>query len=323
MGTTITSFDVTSAIGGTVLSGTIALTTGSASVTGTGTHFTTDLQAGQSLVFGADTSHTVYQIAAVANDTSLTLTTPYSGTAAPNSPITRWSTTALKDYGLVLSVSQPTTIPKPLPLTIRVFAKDGPIPQTVAGLAAQLERTINAALAVQWPGASVRCSVDTQTSGTTTTWAIRINGLLPSLPTAILSDAVLSFAAPPSPLGDAAGALGLSTPAVSNVAHYTLGSGNAFGSQTASVAGKPGNGLPGATQLIGDELAFTGIYALQKIDLFNLLSIPDATRAAPGNPSVLDAGIAPGDVNAIYAAAISLCQREASHAAGRPAAVCQ
>ena len=189
VGTTITSFDVTSAIGGTVLSGTIALTTGSASVTGTGTHFTTDLQAGQSLVFGADTSHTIYQIAAVANDTSLTLTTPYSGTAAPNSPITRWSTTALKDYGLVLSVSQPTTIPKPLPLTIRVFAKDGPIPQTVAGLAAQLERTINAALAVQWPGASVRCSVDTQTSGTTTTWAIRVNGLLPSLPTAILSDA--------------------------------------------------------------------------------------------------------------------------------------
>ncbi|MGH7059030.1 MAG: phage tail sheath family protein [Stellaceae bacterium] len=201
------------------------------------------------------------------------------------------------NFGVVLSVSQPAAAPQPLPLTIRVFAQNGPIPQTVAGLAAQLERALNAALAVSWPGASVRCSAVAATGGTQ---AIRVNGFLPSL-----GDAVLSFAAPAAPLGNAAAALGLAAPATANVAHYTLGTGNAFGSQTASAAGSNGTGLPGTDELIGDPGLFTGLYALQRVDLFNLLSIPDATRAAAGNPSALDTSV---DPNSIYAAAISLCR---------------
>jgi Bacteriophage tail sheath protein len=201
------------------------------------------------------------------------------------------------NFGVVLSVSQPPTAPAPLPLTIRVFAQNGPIPQTVAGLAAQLERTVNAALGVSWPGASVRCSAVAAAGGTQ---AIRVNGFLPGL-----GDAVLSFAAPAAPLGDAAAALGLTAPVTANVAHYTLGTGHVFGSQTAAVAGGDGTGLPGTAELIGDPIQFTGLSALQRVDLFNLLSIPDATRAAAGNPAALDPSV---DPNSIYAAAISLCR---------------
>ncbi|HEX3350140.1 MAG TPA: phage tail sheath C-terminal domain-containing protein, partial [Acetobacteraceae bacterium] len=190
------------------------------------------------------------------------------------------------------------TAPAPLPLTIKVFANGGAIPQTVAGLAARVEQTINGSLAVNWPGAAVRCAAVDAGGGNL---AIRIVGFLPGH-----NDAVLSIAAPAGPLKDAATPLGLAALANTNVAHYTLGTGNAFGAQTASALGTDGTGLPGATQLVGDEISFTGIYALRKVDLFNLLSIPDATRAAPGNPNALDPAI--GNSNNVYGPAISLCR---------------
>jgi phage tail sheath protein FI len=92
---------------------------------------------------------------------------------------------------------------------------------------------------------------------------------------------------------------------VANVAHYTLGTGNARGAQTAAAAGGEGTALPGTAGLVGEEIAFTGLHALRKVDLFNLLAIPDATRAAAGNPPALDPSV---DPNSIYAAAISLCR---------------
>jgi predicted phage baseplate assembly protein len=63
-----------------VLAGTVTLTFDSTTVTGLGTTFTNYLQVGQWLVFACDTSQTPYQISAIANDTSLTLATPYAGT---------------------------------------------------------------------------------------------------------------------------------------------------------------------------------------------------------------------------------------------------
>ena len=79
-----------------------------------------------------------------ANLVQATLNTTVGGAAA--------AAVATGDFGVQLLGAAPA--PAPLPLDIKVFAQDGPIPQTVAGLAAQLERTINAALAVNWPGAS-------------------------------------------------------------------------------------------------------------------------------------------------------------------------
>ncbi|MFI5250737.1 MAG: hypothetical protein ACHQTF_12240, partial [Gemmatimonadales bacterium] len=208
------------------------------------------------------------------------------------------ATVANDDYSLLLSTSQPATPPAPLPLPpIKIFAKNGPIPQTVASLASRVEQTINASLAVNWPGAAVRCAAVDGGGGNQ---AIRVVGFLPGH-----DDAELSFGAPAGPLKDASGPLGLAALTNVNVAHYTLGTGNNFGSQTASTAGTDGTGLPGTTQLVGDEISFTGIYALRKVDLFNILSIPDATRAAAGNPNALDPTV---DPNAIYGAAISLCR---------------
>jgi uncharacterized protein len=211
---------------------------------------------------------------------------------------TATSTTANNNYGVQLSVSSPSTPPSPLPITITVFPKTSALPQTVSGLASQLQTAINLALAVQIPGASVQCSV----SGTGSNQAIRVNALLPQFP-----DAVVTFAAPPSGPSDASHALGLNVsipPASSNVGHYALGTGHVWASQTASTAGVDGTGLPGTADIIGDPGLFTGIYALQKVDQFNLLCIPDATRALAGNPSAPDSTI---NTNAIYGAAIALC----------------
>jgi hypothetical protein len=58
----------------TVLAGTVTATTGSATITGSGTAFNTALTAGQWLVFSSDATKTPYQILSIASATSLTLT---------------------------------------------------------------------------------------------------------------------------------------------------------------------------------------------------------------------------------------------------------
>ncbi len=62
-------------------------------------------------------------------------------------------------FGLEFSTSAPSPAPSPLPVTVTVFPKGTPIPQSLDGLAAQLQQAINNALTVQMPGASVQCSV--------------------------------------------------------------------------------------------------------------------------------------------------------------------
>ncbi len=220
---------------------------------------------------------------------------------AVNTALGGGTAVATNDFGVTISVSSPPTAPAPLPLTVKVFSIGSPLPQSLAGLAAQLQTTVNNALAIQMPGASIQASVAPTATGS----GIRVNALLPQAP-----DAVVTITAPASGPKDAAGPLGLTAPFSTNVAHYALGTGNGTGtnawggSQTSSTAGKPGTGLPATGDLIGDPGSFTGIYALQKVDLFNLLSIPDATRANPSDPNALDTTV---DPNAIFSAAITLC----------------
>ena len=204
--------------------------------------------------------------------------------------------TATQDFNLVMSTSSPGTPPTPLPLTIKVFTSGSSIPQTLSGLANQLQQAINAVLAVKMPGASVTCSVSPVGTGK----GLRVNASLPQNP-----DAVVIFSAPASG-GDASAALGINNPSLANVAHYALGTGNAFANQTSSTKGSDGSGLPQSGDIIGDPAKFSGIYALLKVDLFNLLSIPDATRALPSDPSSPDTNV---DYNAIYGAAITLCDQ--------------
>lgn len=67
---------------GQIIYGQVAVTNGSATVTGVATAFTTDLAVGSSLTFGADSTGTVYKVSAIASDTSMTLTANYGGTTA-------------------------------------------------------------------------------------------------------------------------------------------------------------------------------------------------------------------------------------------------
>lgn len=303
VGTTLVAGAVVAALTGTAATGTAKLTQGSATVTGAGTAFSTDLKVGQTVVFGADPTSAQYQVQAIASNTSLTLSSSYAGVNAAASTVSGLASGALKDFGVQLNVTSPSTPPTPLPLDIKVFPKNAPVPQTVTGLAAQMQSAINASLAVQMAGASVTCSV----SAIGSNQSIRVNASIPQFP-----DAVLTIGTPGAALSDVSPLLGLKTPATANVAHYAMGTGNGSGvngwggQQTSSQAGADGTGLPGSGDLIGDPALFTGIYALDKVDLFNLLCIPDATRAQAGNPSALDSSV---DPNAIYGAAIAMCDR--------------
>jgi len=298
-GSAITPGSVAVGLCGKQIAGTVAVTQNSAAVVGTGTRFTTDLQAGQPVAISGDATNGIYTIQSITDDTHLTLAPAYGGANAPGASLTVGGTQATADFGLVVSTSKPATAPAGLPVTVRI-PQNSSIPQSLTGLAAQLQQAINSVLAVQMPGAAVVVGV-TSLPAAGGGQALRINAMLPGNP-----DAVLQISPPPAGTSDARSALGLTNP-TSNVAHYALGTGNGgagWGSQSASTAGVDG-GLPASADLIGDPAAYTGIYALQRVDLFNLLSIPDATRANPADPSALDASV---DPNAIYSAAIALCR---------------
>jgi hypothetical protein len=210
-------------------------------------------------------------------------------------------TTASAACGLTLTLPTSVYSAGTTP-TITIIGNGGLIPQTVAGLASQLQQALNTWLSINVQGASVVASAAPNGTGTQ---GIRVNFLLPNDP-----DAIVSFGAPGSG-NDIAAALGIGSTAVptsANVAHYALGTTTSdpslsYGSWSATTP----SGLPQSQDLIGDPLAFSGIYALQKVPIFNLLSIPEAARAQAGNPNALDTGINPVE---IYSAAITLCDQQ-------------
>ena len=214
------------------------------------------------------------------------------------------ATTASADFGVVMNMPNYTLAT----VTAKVFTKGAPIPQTVQGLATQLQSALNAQLAIAVPGAFVTCTA--APSGTGGNFGIRVNATLPNAP-----DIVINFSGPAAnlPLSDASSALGLNppeaTPPTSNVAHYALGSPwnkTTTPNYTPTAATQP-TALPTSTELIGDPGSYTGIYALQKkIPTFNLLCIPEAARALPGDPNSPDPSV---NGLQIYSSAITLCDQ--------------
>jgi uncharacterized protein len=236
-----------------------------------------------------------------------TVVSGVSTLAGVNAILGGGTTTANQDCNLTLTLPNVTGSP----LTIKIIGNGSLISQTQQGLASQLQQAINSALAVNVPGASVVCSTAPIGSVNATLpnppTGIRVNALLPNQP-----DAIISFGTPATG-NDAAKALGLLStlpPTSSNVAHYALGtsttSGGAAGAETTSTPATAPVGLPWSADLLGDQLAFTGIYALTKVPIFNMLSIPEAARALPGNPNAADPNINPVE---IYSAAITLCDQ--------------
>jgi phage tail sheath protein FI len=282
-----------------LLTGTVTVT--GASVTGSTATFTSQIAAGQWIVFGDDTTKTPQQIASITDGTRFTLKSAYTGAPVTNGAVSLVAPVTSADFDIVFGVTSPSTPPTPLPITVTILPSGATIPQTVSGMASQLQKALSTALAIKLPGAAVVCSV----AGSGAGQSIRVNATIPQYP-----DAVLSLAPNPLPATDP---VGLFSPSANNinVSHYTLGTGNGTSDTwdanaylTSSTPGSNGSGLPQTNDLIGDPILSTGIYALNSVDIFNLLCIPDATRALPGDPKTLDPTVSPND---IYSAAIALC----------------
>jgi phage tail sheath protein FI len=184
------------------------------------------------------------------------------------------------------------------PLAVTVLDTGEAEPRSVSGLCALLERKINAAIPATRPGIGVRCTP----AGN----SIRVQANIDQLRDGRV-DAPVRIAAPAANSGlgllrfDAAGIR------ANNVSHYLLGVGRVVNAQAVVTAGTDGTALPGATQIVGNAATFTGIFALEKVDLFNILCLPDLTRGTDGAPNTpaLDAG----QVTTVLTAALTLCAR--------------
>lgn len=181
---------------------------------------------------------------------------------------------------------------------VPVFDAGQTLPQSILGLSRLVERRINEVIGPLVPGAAVRCVSSASGAG------LRV---YPDFDPAILGDALdarLSFSAgvPNSALAQ----IGLSTGS-RNVGHYRLGLGRDTEAQTSPVPAVAGTGLPDTAGLVGSEGNFSGIYALRRVDLFNILCIPEATRSAPGDPNTLDSTV---NANEIFSRAMELCVSE-------------
>ncbi|EJU10901.1 phage tail sheath protein [Sphingomonas sp. LH128] len=200
-----------------------------------------------------------------------------------------------KAYKVRVTANRPSGPVTALEVTLVKQAET--LPTSVVALARLLERRFNEALAAALPGAAVAVGV------TGSGKALRIAPMFDPalLPAAVDTTLSLADSAP-------AGALAmLKLPAANfNVGRYRLGTGTAEAAQRNPVPGADGTQLPQSADVIGSPSAFTGIHALEKADIFNILVLPDATRASPGDPNALDTGL---DPNAIYQAALDYCAR--------------
>jgi phage tail sheath protein FI len=321
------------ALGGGVTTTVITLATNPANndtltINGTAVTFVTSGATGNEVNIGASAAATATALStflAASADSNLskaTYTNPSAGVVQATAKATETITAATSDATAItfvnngstlasadcyLTLTPPvrtaTSITSGAAISVKLLSSGQSIPQSVQGLASQVQQAINQALAISLPGASVVCSA--APSGTSGGTGIRVNALLPNQP-----DGIISFSDPASGPTTAT-ALGLVTPATSNAAHYALGTGIGLGSlaaqgqESASTQAAAPVGLPYSAELIGDPLAFSGIYALLKVPIFNMLSIPEAARALPGSPSSLDPNINPIE---IYTNALTVCQ---------------
>lgn len=206
-----------------------------------------------------------------------------------------------KPINYVINAS--VAVPPAAPVTVKVtfMTKGDTLPSSVLGACRLLERKLNAAFATNSAiaGITANCMPNSEGKG------IRVRVVNPNE-----WDSSVTFSALGGSLGsseaEADDALKLSAGTASaNVAHYWLGTTQDSLAVSAHTQGDDGSGLPTSTDLVGDPSKFTGIYALDKVDLFNILCIPDATRADPSSPTQLDSSV---DPNAIFSPAVSYCK---------------
>jgi hypothetical protein len=170
-----------------------------------------------------------------------------------------------------------------------------PLPGSIASVCRLFERQASAELVAKNPGAAVSCIPSSSGKG------LRVAVLVPNA-----LDAQVTFDS--GTPNDADAFLNLKAQNGSaNVSHYWPNSqrgADAFAEKSAK-SGDDGSGLPKAADLIGDPGTFKGIYALEKVDLFNILCIPDVTRAQSGNPAKSD--LDSNKQNSVFGAAMTYC----------------
>lgn len=189
-------------------------------------------------------------------------------------------------------------VPAGTSVDVTVFGVGDPKPASVRGLCRVIEQRVNAVLGAAVEGARIRCVPSASGAG------VR---LLPDVDREVLPaavDAVVDVQPPPA--NSVVGTLQLTNAsrASLNVGHYRLGLGRDTQAQTGAVAGDDGTQLPGTADLQGSEAAGTGLHALDRVDLFNLLVIPDATRPAAGDPTARDPSV---DHVAVFSSALQYC----------------
>jgi hypothetical protein len=89
-----------------ILAGTVAVSSGSNAVTGTGTSFTTALNVGDWLLIQGDPTGTPYQVQSIASNTALTLASNYAGATASGklATVQNYTCLALHRYAIALAL---------------------------------------------------------------------------------------------------------------------------------------------------------------------------------------------------------------------------
>ncbi len=197
------------------------------------------------------------------------------------------------DQDITISATRPSGAIVDVP--VRLVDQDEVVPTSVIGVARMLERKISNALGAALPGAGVTVTPSHTGLG------LRI---VADFDISRIPDGVDTLLSMTDVTAGALAAFHLDAP-TSNVAYYWLGQGTTEAAQSGATAGADGVQLPLNTDLIGSRAAFSGIYALERADIFNLLLIPDANRPLVADPDRLDTGL---DPNAIYTEALNYCE---------------
>ncbi|MDD1780464.1 phage tail sheath subtilisin-like domain-containing protein [Enterovibrio sp. ZSDZ35] len=101
-------------------------------------------------------------------------------------------------------------------------------------------------------------------------------------------------------VGNIGTVLGLVASTEANVQQYAMNTAAPAGQQTTAAPGVDG-GVPTAAQLRGNRNLRTGIYALEDVDLFNILLIPEASDLNNGNVA---------DMSTVMSPAIAYCEEQ-------------
>ena len=215
-----------------------------------------------------------------------------------------------KNYNIKLNISFPSSSLSAISnLKAVVIKKGDPLPKSIISLCQAFASASNEALASTHQGARVRCVPNFSGKG------LRIYADFDQVEYPDTYDAAITPVAGDSGGDDASllaaikfdNATLTSDPTLLgvNVGHYALGASGSEGGQVNVQVGTDGSGLPTPEQIIGKEIDVSGIYALDKVDIFNILCIPDATRALAGTSDQPE--FSDSQINNIYSKAMAYC----------------